>query len=198
MQCACAVLYCHLWPDWIYHIFRQLINDTILGKKKVTEHKNVCFDFLHDLWYISHSKKNSARYYKDVHWSSCKSIRFSRQILAKLEFSRQILGKKPLKYQLSRKIHLYRQKDMTKLPASLQNFAKTRLKQRRTMLWSLQFSRGAGDLSSLAVFVWIEICNSAPSSSLLAGHYVRLKMNWLVLREVFLPICRATKHHPSS
>jgi len=50
------------------------------------------------------------------------STRFSRQILAKLEFSRQIL-EKTLKYQLSRKIHLYRQKDTMKLPAALQNFA---------------------------------------------------------------------------
>jgi hypothetical protein len=34
MQSACAVLYCHLWPVWLYHIFiHYLINSTILGKK---------------------------------------------------------------------------------------------------------------------------------------------------------------------
>jgi hypothetical protein len=41
MQNACAVLYCHLWPVWLYHIFsRYLINGTIFGQKFV-EH-NIC------------------------------------------------------------------------------------------------------------------------------------------------------------
>jgi hypothetical protein len=35
MQCACAVLYCHLWPVRL-HIFPQyLIKGTIFGKKKL-------------------------------------------------------------------------------------------------------------------------------------------------------------------
>jgi hypothetical protein len=39
MQRACAVLYCYLWPVWLYHIFpRYLINGTISGKK-LSEHK---------------------------------------------------------------------------------------------------------------------------------------------------------------
>jgi hypothetical protein len=34
MQSACAVLYCHLWPVWLYHIFpHYLIYGTIFGKK---------------------------------------------------------------------------------------------------------------------------------------------------------------------
>jgi hypothetical protein len=34
MHSACAVLYWHLWPVWLYRIFpRYLINGTILGKK---------------------------------------------------------------------------------------------------------------------------------------------------------------------
>jgi hypothetical protein len=48
MQSACSVLYCHLWPDWLYHIFpHYLINDTIFGGGGggVTDHK-VCFFFL--------------------------------------------------------------------------------------------------------------------------------------------------------
>ena len=33
MQSACAVLYCNLWPVWIYHISQHyLINGTIFGK----------------------------------------------------------------------------------------------------------------------------------------------------------------------
>ena len=48
MQCACAILYCHLWPAQLYNIFpHYLIHGTIL--KKVIEHAyNVCFDFLHN------------------------------------------------------------------------------------------------------------------------------------------------------
>jgi hypothetical protein len=46
MQYACAVLYCHLWPVRLYHIFpHYLINCIIFGKKKAIEHK-MCFDFL--------------------------------------------------------------------------------------------------------------------------------------------------------
>jgi hypothetical protein len=33
MKCACAVLYSHFWPVWLYHIFSHLlINCTIFGK----------------------------------------------------------------------------------------------------------------------------------------------------------------------
>jgi len=32
IQSACAVLYCHPWPVWLYHFFpHYLINATILG-----------------------------------------------------------------------------------------------------------------------------------------------------------------------
>jgi hypothetical protein len=32
MQNACAVLYCHLWPLWLYRIFpHYLTNSTIFG-----------------------------------------------------------------------------------------------------------------------------------------------------------------------
>ena len=44
-QSACAVLYCHLWPFWLYNIFAHyLINCTTSGKR-VIEYKNVYFDF---------------------------------------------------------------------------------------------------------------------------------------------------------
>ena len=34
MQRACVILYSHLWPFWVHHIFRNfLINGTIFGKK---------------------------------------------------------------------------------------------------------------------------------------------------------------------
>ena len=70
-----------------------------------------------------------------------------------------------------------------------------RLKHRRIKVSALQVSREVRDLRSLAVLVWSQIYNAAPSSPLLVGHYVRLKMNWLVLRDVLLPSYRTTKHH---
>jgi len=39
-QSACAVLYCQLWPVWLYNILpRCLINCAIFEQKKVIEHK---------------------------------------------------------------------------------------------------------------------------------------------------------------
>jgi len=41
--------YCHLWPAPLYNIFpHYLINGTIFDGK-VTEHKNVYFDFLYNV-----------------------------------------------------------------------------------------------------------------------------------------------------
>ena len=39
---SCAVLYCHLWPVWLYHIFPQyLIDCTIFGGKYLLNTKYV-------------------------------------------------------------------------------------------------------------------------------------------------------------
>jgi len=39
----------NLWHVLLYNIFpHYLINGTILGKRKVTEYKNVCLDFLYN------------------------------------------------------------------------------------------------------------------------------------------------------
>jgi hypothetical protein len=47
MPCACAVVYCHLWPLWLHHIFpHYLINGTIF-RRKLLNMKCVCFDFLY-------------------------------------------------------------------------------------------------------------------------------------------------------
>jgi len=33
---CCGLLYCHLWPAWLYRIFaHNLINGTIFEKKKI-------------------------------------------------------------------------------------------------------------------------------------------------------------------
>jgi len=45
---ACVVLYCHLWPVSLGHIFPYyLISRTIFEKKKINEHK-IYSDFLYD------------------------------------------------------------------------------------------------------------------------------------------------------
>ena len=45
MQSACAELYCHLWPVWLYHIFpHYLTNGTIFGKN-VTDFLYNCLKY---------------------------------------------------------------------------------------------------------------------------------------------------------
>jgi len=67
---CCGLLYCHLWPAWLYRIFaHNLINGTIFEKKKILVIK--CFDFFHHL-----SEKfiilKMQRDIITVHRSSCK------------------------------------------------------------------------------------------------------------------------------
>jgi hypothetical protein len=48
-QSACVVLYGHLWPVWLCHIFpRYLINGTIFEKKKKLLNINACFNYLYN------------------------------------------------------------------------------------------------------------------------------------------------------
>ena len=65
MQCARALLYCHLWPVWLYHIFpHYLKNGTDFRRKyKVTAHK-MCVFILSTtfVWNMSHFKRKRARY----------------------------------------------------------------------------------------------------------------------------------------
>ena len=39
MQSACAILYCHLWPVWLYHIFSTLCHKDTTFEKGVIKHK---------------------------------------------------------------------------------------------------------------------------------------------------------------
>jgi len=73
MQCAWAVLYCHLWPFRLCYIFpHHHIYGTIFGGGDFSEHK-ICFDFLYKfVWNISCSKHNSAIHYQDMQRSSCR------------------------------------------------------------------------------------------------------------------------------
>jgi hypothetical protein len=46
MQCACALVNCHLWPVWLYHIFTHYTINSTVFREKITEHK-MCLDFLY-------------------------------------------------------------------------------------------------------------------------------------------------------
>ena len=57
----CAVLYCHLWPALIYHIFPNFpIQWRILGKNLLNIKCVLIFSTF--VWKISHSKNNSLRH----------------------------------------------------------------------------------------------------------------------------------------
>jgi hypothetical protein len=73
MQSACAVLYCHLWPVWLYNIFpHYLINGTIFGKMLL----NIKCVFWFYLQLLSETFVIVRRIQRDiiinVHRSSCK------------------------------------------------------------------------------------------------------------------------------
>ena len=103
MHSACAVLYCHLWPAWLYNIFpHYLINGTI--KTKALLKINCVFQF--SLQLLSEkkmfpSKKNWKEYCHKHAYVFMQSNRSSCQISMKLESSRRIFKKKSSKYQIS-------------------------------------------------------------------------------------------------
>jgi hypothetical protein len=72
MQSACAVLYCHLWPVWLYHIFpHYLISNTIFGEKIIV--RKTCVLILSTT--LSESFFILRRIYRDIdinlHGCSC-------------------------------------------------------------------------------------------------------------------------------
>jgi hypothetical protein len=94
MQSGCAVLYYHLCPVWVYHIFSTLSHKGQDFRKKKLWDKKVCFYFLCKfVCSIAYSKKNRARCcYKCTRvfmWSA----RNFCHILTTLEFSRQVFEK---------------------------------------------------------------------------------------------------------
>ena len=72
MQCACAALYCNLWPDWFYHIFpHYLINGRNFGKK-IVEHKMRVLIFSTDsVWKFLILRRIQQDAVTNVHRSSC-------------------------------------------------------------------------------------------------------------------------------
>jgi hypothetical protein len=86
--------YC-LRPFWFQQIIRHcLTNSKIFEKKKSTEYKTRILIFSTTfIRNISHSKRNSARYFHKCKQVFVLNTRYSSRILIKLELSRQIFEK---------------------------------------------------------------------------------------------------------
>ena len=130
MQSACAVLYCHLWPVWLYHIFpHYFINGTIFRKEKVIEHKMCAVIFSTNfISNISHSK-NSARCGHKCQTSSSKVpimlVRSEWNLNFSTDFSNrkvQISNFMKILRMRVELFHAYRRTDM-KLIIAFRNFA---------------------------------------------------------------------------
>jgi len=68
MQYACAMLYYHLWPVWMYHIFPHLINGTIFGEK-VAEHKMSCDLLCTEIFLILRRyQRDIIKMYRELHY----------------------------------------------------------------------------------------------------------------------------------
>jgi len=128
--------------DWLTLQYFSTLSHKRYDIRKISHWtQSMCFDLLYKfVWNVSHSKKNWARYDKNVYWSSCKvQYRYSCHILMKFELSRQIFekysnmkfhenlsnGNKPFPCgRLDGWTNTDRQSDMTKLTVSFRNFAK--------------------------------------------------------------------------
>ena len=80
----CVVLYCHLWPVWLYHISPHY------PPKKGIEDEMCALIFSTPFFLkISHSMKNSAKYCHSCTNVFMYSTRYSCPVVKKLEFSQQ-------------------------------------------------------------------------------------------------------------
>jgi hypothetical protein len=132
MQCACAILFCRLWPVLLYHIFpHNLTKDTIFEKKKkrITEH-NMCFGFFPQLSCESFLILIIIQrgIIINICWSFTSSTHYSFQILVKILLFWQIFFNTkiwnfmiihPMRQEL---FHAVRQTYMTKLIVAFCNF----------------------------------------------------------------------------
>jgi len=64
LACNAHVLYCHLWPVWLYDIFPHYLTNGMIFWKNIVEH-NICVVIFHTTFVcnISHAKKKWVRYY---------------------------------------------------------------------------------------------------------------------------------------
>jgi len=157
MQCACAVLglYGHLWPVWLYPLFSILAHKRHgFRKKKVIDHKTcVLISCTTDVWNISHSKNNSATYYKEstqvFTWSTSRSCyELNKTWIFPTDF-RKILNIKFHENSSSWSPDVPRGRadrlaDMTELRVAFRNFATAPTNDRASFLSFFLFFCGGG------------------------------------------------------
>jgi hypothetical protein len=90
VQCACAVLYCHLCLLWLYHNFLHKRHS--FEEKKII--KCVFWFSLKLVWNLSYSEYNLLRRNHKFALVCTWSTRYSCRILMRLEFCRRILEKR--------------------------------------------------------------------------------------------------------
>jgi hypothetical protein len=131
----CAALYCQIWPVWLYLISpHYLVKWTIFerAKEEVIERKTcVLIFFTTFVLDISHSTKNSARYYYKCTYNGTWTAGYSCQILNTPELSLQVFEKfsntkfqkKSVQWEPSSSMRTDGRTGMTKLILAFSNFA---------------------------------------------------------------------------
>ena len=129
MQSACAVLYCHLWPVWLYHIFTHYLTNGAIFGKKLLNIKCVfwfCLQLLSETFLIL--RRIQRNIIINVQRSSCKVPLLLSDFKETWIFSADF--RKILVYQISWKSVQWEpscfnadgQTDMTKLIVAFRNF----------------------------------------------------------------------------
>jgi len=73
MQCACAMLYCNLWPIWLYNIFPLYLINLRFSEKRILMRKCVLrlsLQLLFETFLIL--RRTERDMVNNVYWSSCK------------------------------------------------------------------------------------------------------------------------------
>jgi hypothetical protein len=87
MQCACAVLYCRLWPVRLYHISPYYLINAMIYGRQVTENNMCVLTFpTTGVWNICHCKKYLAKPYHKCTNVVMQRTRYSCHILMKIWF----------------------------------------------------------------------------------------------------------------
>ena len=126
MQSACAMLYFHLWPVWIYHIFpHYVINCTICWEKSLNTKCVLIFSTAFAC-NISHSKKKCARYDRKSLNTKCVLV-FSTTFVCNISHSKKKCARYDYKYRymlvFTWRTH-YSRYSLMKLKFSRQTFEK--------------------------------------------------------------------------
>ena len=101
LQCACAVLYCHLYPVRLYHIFPHYLVKWRFFLKKVTDRKMYVLIFSTTfVWNIFILRRIQRGIVTNVYWCSCKVPTIIVRLSWNFNFLDKFSGEKTLKYKI--------------------------------------------------------------------------------------------------